>query len=213
MSTMQKIMFTHEMNTNEKANLLAQTVESSINELLKHKVYLEKGIVDEPFHAIELKKLRDEVNTAHDKMYCSTSNHDKINYSELHRTLRNEYVNLLQDTKRTFYGQRIDAMKRDPKAMWKTIKSLVKAAIENKCIIGINFDNLVDQVNDQDNFNYFYIHSIESISESISEPTETEAALLKEIVPREGETFQFTPITLEQLVKIIRNLKFQGGSR
>jgi exonuclease III len=205
--SVQNIVFTHDMNTNDKANILALTVESCIKELLKHKVYLEKGIVDEPFHTLELKKLRDEVNTAHETMYCSKSSQDKRKYSEIHRLLRNDYVNLLRDTKRNFYGERIDDMKRDPKAMWKTIKSLVKAAIENKCIFGINFENQVDQENDQDNFNYFYIHSIESISESILEPTTTEAAVLKEIIPRDGDTFKFTQITLEDLVKIIKNLK------
>jgi hypothetical protein len=203
----QNIVFTNAMNTNEKANLLSQTVESCIAQLLKHKVIFQKGIVDEPFHTIELKNLRDERDSAHETMYCSKSRQDKKKYSDIYRVLRNKYVNLLHDTKRNFYGKRIDAMKGDPKAMWKTIKTLVKAAIENKCIIGIDFDNLVKQANDQDNFNYFFIHSIETISESITAPTPTEVALLTAIVPRESESFKFAPINLQVLVSIIKNLK------
>jgi exonuclease III len=204
---MENIVFTTEMNTNEKANLFAKNVEHCITRLLQHKVIVLKGIVDEPFHTHELKKLREERDNAHEIMYRSNSVQEKRKFSDIHRALRNKYVNLLQDTKRKFYGQRIDAMKKDPKSMWKTIKALVKAAVENKCILDVEFDDLVKQATDQDSFNYFYITSIERISESIPDPSESEAALLKDIVPRKNEPFKFRPISLIVLVNIIKNLE------
>jgi Reverse transcriptase (RNA-dependent DNA polymerase) len=205
--TMKNIVFTSDMNTNDKTNLLAKTVETCINTLLKHKVIFQKGIVDEPFHTPELKKLRIERDNAHEMMYRSNSIQEKRKYDELHRSLRNKYVNILQETKRKFYGQRIDAMKRNPKVMWKTIQTLVKAALENKCIFNVEFDVLDKQATDQDSFNYYYINSIESISESIPDPTAMEESLLNDIVPRESESFKFIPITLPVLVNIIKNLQ------
>jgi len=201
------IAFMDDMNANDKANLFAQNVEECITQLLQHKVIFQKGIIDEPFHTHELKTLRAERDKAHDLMYRSNSAEEKRKYSDLHRTIRNKYVNLLHETKRNFYGQRIDDMKRNPKAMWKTVKSLVKAVNENKCVIDVIFDDLVKQTTDEDSFNYYYINSIESISESISDPTESEVALLKDIVPRENEPFKFSPITLPVLVNIIKNLE------
>ena len=83
------------------------------------------------------------------------------------------------------------------------IKSLLNSFSNN--VINANFDATFNE-STENNFNQFYVKSVESIVESIPTASFTEKQLITEVTQVECK-FKFKQIEMSELVNIVKNLK------
>jgi hypothetical protein len=117
------------------------------------------------------------------------------------------YVGRLRACRKNYFAKKIDALRGDSREMWKTLKYFLKSFAKQKMSKNIEFADKSESL--ENNFNNFFVQSIETLSESITPPTEEELAILSEI-PSKEQSFEFHPIDETTLLKIIKTLKFKA---
>lgn len=87
---------------------------------------------------------------------------------EIYRMKRNEVVEVIKNKKIKYFEDKIDKCSNDPKLMWKTLKQHIKCGKGEK-YKQIYFNGILTSTKQEiaDNFNQFYVQSIENIIESI----------------------------------------------
>jgi predicted ester cyclase len=193
----------------EKANYLSDLLDNTVEELLSHKVIYLNGRINQPWYTPEMERqhsARGAASAAHHNAAgrCSTEVRD-----ELWKTFtkeRNKYTQLLEQGERQFLNDKIDCKKNEPKAAWKTLKTFVSEQTTRKNnIVNANFDATFNE-STENNFNQFYVKSVESIVESIPAASFTEKQLITEVTQVECK-FKFKQIEMSELVNIVKNLK------
>jgi hypothetical protein len=208
-SEMGKVTFCEGMDANSKAQHLCSQMELAITSLLTHRVSIFKGPKNKPYFDETLEQLNKEKILAYENFLRSKSSscqETKDNMQNIYKKKRNRYTSISRRKKKKYFGDNIDKNRGDPKHMWKYLKKIVKLTTKNKKIKNIEFnDNFISLEN---NFNNFFVQSIESISESITPPDVDQLARLTEIPNREP-SFKFNTIDDATLLKIIKNLKLK----
>jgi len=138
----------------------------------------------------------------------------ELNWSHYKRE-RNTVVKLIRDMKKKYYENMIDHNKRNPAAMWKTLKEIIRGEPSGSLKAeDINFESLVntEKRSIADNFNLFYIESINAIVSSIGGiPEDSE-----EVINADnggGEVLrQFDTVSIEEVEKIVLRLTRKKGT-
>ncbi|KAJ8962477.1 hypothetical protein NQ314_005716 [Rhamnusium bicolor] len=135
--------------------------------------------------------------------------YEKQQYWNQFKVFRNGVVNTLKIKKRMYYENKIDSNKNNPKAMWKTLKTLIKKEnhnfINNTTLFEID-DRIVSFNEDADlaeNFNKNFIGSIGEIINSINNTTEWTDA---ELINIDNNFSNFKILTINELQKIVSDL-------
>jgi hypothetical protein len=200
------IEFNDTMNVNTKATLLCDELESAVANLLPHKVIYLKGRIDEPWHDAALKKQRDERDKIRERAYLASTEQKKSELLEVYNDKRNKYTRNCRNAEKQYLYDKIDSVKSDAKSMWKTLKEFVNESNSKNSNIKIKFDNNNNN-SLEDNFNSFYVNSIQSIVESIPDASQNELHMSQNGTEEFSSNFSFKPINLNELVNIIKNLK------
>jgi hypothetical protein len=178
--------------------------------LLTHRVSIFRGPKDEPYHDETLKKLKRERDLAYENFHSVKSSTCQVTKDQLwnaYKQKRNNYVSKLRACRKKYFATKIDALRGDSKGMWKTLQHFVKSLAKQKMSNNIEFTDKTESM--ENNFNNFFVQSIETLSETIIPPTNDELALLSEI-PSRDQSFKFHTIDETILLKIIKNLKFKA---
>jgi hypothetical protein len=223
----QKMVWLNEMHlsNDEKAAALSDIIESLVNALLKHKViYTSGGATQQPWYTEEMNEQRKCRDRAKEAEFSAAT----VARKEAERTgapldeatielctklhaeyqkERNKYTNMCKKGEKEFYYEKIDKVKNDSAKMWKTLKSLVSEnKNDKKSDITVSFDSSFT-ASTEDNFNYFFVESIESIVKSIPDVGQIEKEMLSDIPQHDECNFRFREIELLELVNIVKNLK------
>lgn len=130
------------------------------------------------------------------------------------KTKRNIVVKIIRKKKKEYYEYMIDGNKNDPVLMWKTLKEVIRGeAIGSKEIDKIDFELVrnVDESNVANNFNLFYIQSINNIIESIENNDNNNKEIIFMVKNRViMENFEL--VNLEKLEQIVMALPNKKGT-
>jgi len=127
-------------------------------------------------------------------------------------------VKLIRVTKKKYYEKMIDRNKGNPTAMWKTLKEIIRGEPGNDMKAeDINFENLnnTEERNVADNFNLFYIQSIDNIIKSIKSINETPEDSREDANAnnKDREVLQhFHTVSIEEVEGIVRRLSRKKGT-
>lgn len=120
----------------------------------------------------------------------------------VYKKKRNLYVRVIRKEKKKYYEITIDQCKGDSKKMWRTLKEVVGS--KNKNILSydnVKFDE--DKGGIQENFNNFYLKSINEIADSIPRV----APKFQELHQVNGILSNFNTISIEKLKETVMKLK------
>ena len=203
-------------SVDEKANYLSELLNSTVSALISHKVIFLNGRINQAWYTAEMERQHSERDAAAAKYHnaiaagagsapgSSTEVRDQLwrDYT----VKRNKYSKLISDGEKQYLYEKIDSVKNDSKAMWKTLKTFVsEQVVKANMIIDANFDATFDD-SIENNFNKFYVQSVESIVESIPTASPIEQQQIGE-VPQVESSFKFKKIEMCELIKIVKSLK------
>jgi ribosomal protein S4 len=214
-----------DLSATEKAAALSDTIETCVVELLNHKVIRVKGNVQrQPWYTLSMEEQRIVRDKAAEAAYFAAkvleglvaagATAAEITAAAAKRealwstyaTERNKYTAMCKKGEFQFYYEKIDGVKGDAKLMWKTLKKFVDVdSVARSATLDITFD---DNSNDSvaNKLNHFFVDSIKTIVNTIDEANEEEKMLISDI-PQAESSFNFRPIEMAELEKIVKNLK------
>lgn len=153
--------------------------------------------------------IKEEINIR-DNWYKRAVITNLVEHWNLYRRQRNKVVAMMRQQKQNYYYEKIDQVKGDSNKMWKTLKNLFhNNGKTQSSVILFNGKIETDKTKIAENFNDYYIKSINIIAQNIDLLQTQE--ILQNITPL--NTFnRFETLQLADLRKIVNNLKNKNNS-
>lgn len=191
------------VDLHEKASCLKEVLNKCVGKLVVVKFIKSKNVCK--WYSVQLLEMKRRRDISY-KKYLRRE--EDITWEE-YKIHRNEYACALRRAKRQYVQRKIEESKHNSKELWKVLKGLMRTrSVPRKCIKfnGVEVDDNETIANE---FNNYFIDSVDEISASISfadEPPE-----LKENYT-ESQLSCFTRISLEKLRTIVWSLDTKSGS-
>ena len=200
-------------NTNcTDIDTLADTLVESISILLNQYAPLKQKTIkkqwaDKQWWTIEIDLNIQKRDQLYRRATITKSDQDFNEY----RTQRNKVVNMIRQQKSIYYNSKIDLNKGNSTEMWKTIKKLIGGKAKPKKA-GIFFEEKIEIDNNiiVENFNNYFIKSIETITMKISGQDIVE--IVGRIDQCNSSMEKFKPMSLVELKNTVNKLKKKSSS-
>jgi hypothetical protein len=140
----------------------------------------------------------------------TNSEQDKQHLWREYVKARNVYTNIRKKAERQYLEGKIDECRDNSKLMWKTLKHITSTTANTKsdCLKNVKFDNTDPNVSVANKLNMFLIDSIQELEQSIPEVANYDLfEKIKEITPSNISLSNFKKMSMQDLVRITKNLK------
>lgn len=184
----------------EKSAFIFENLDKSVENLISKK-YINCEI-NQPWYNGELRQLQGAVFNAK-REFDSNSNEENWNEYKLKRNL---YKYSLRKTENDYVLGKIEENKNNSKELWKILKSLYENNREN--VQEVEFENTTskDQKEIAENFNSFFVDSINSIQANIEIVNKN----MIDLISQRESKFNFEPVNISQLKKIVDSMKHKN---
>lgn len=126
-----------------------------------------------------------------------------------YKVIRNEYSCSIRNAKADYTQKQINQNKGNSKELWKTLKSLWKNKEKSASCISFNGKNTDDHQEICENFNSYFIDSVQEINQSIEDVPDIFGEQNVDIPEKWSE---FKQISMETLRKVIDNISSSSGT-
>lgn len=186
------------MTLNEKVLFLESSLKKIIQKMIvEKKTYEEKN----DWFDYECRNMKNQRNSLK-KLYDETKTEENWkNYT----ITRNKYKNLLKSKQCNKIRSKIISNSKNSKKMWKLLKKLYKKPIEQIKMISFSDTLIKDEKKIAEEFNNFFVNSIEKIIKDIPRCDKNNVNKLN----RTMNEFNFKKITSEKVIKIVKNIKIK----
>lgn len=147
------------------------------------------------------------------RLFKECNENDKDKYWIEYKQHRNEVSNLLKIKKKKYFENKIDEHRGNSKLMWKTLKELIKGSNRQFTVKEISFDFNNTQISTSDttelanNFNYYFINSIEDIVKTVDH---IEITFFHTQI--RSSLNEFKLISIQEVTNIVNKLKNNSDS-
>lgn len=160
------------MNVLANSTLLVTTVENILWEnncmCPRVKVVQKQKYVDKKWITPLIREMMCDRDAAYKRAVVSRSEHTWNEY----KRKRNNYVNKIRIEKEKYFAETIDLNRHKPEELWKNLKTLLpgrKPVIQSKIIFDTK--KVTHEIEIANNFNKYFVDSIDSIIQSIPPAT------------------------------------------
>jgi len=201
-------------NVSERAGRLVDNMVQALNMVgLKKQVEIPRTWHGKRWFNDEIRKAAKRRDEAYTKAIYEDMELSWIHY----KRERNTVVKLIRIMKKKYYEKIIDRNKGNPTAMWKTSKEIIRGEPGSDMKAeDINFENLnnAGERNIADNFNLFYIQSIDNIIKSIKSINEVPEDSRENANAHNEDMVvlqHFDTVSIEEVEGIVRRLSRKKG--
>ena len=129
-----------------------------------------------------------------------------ITYGELYKTVRNDLNKSLDRAKRSYYRDRLNLNKNDPKKTWNVVGEILGNEKVKSVISEINLENetITDEENIANAANEYFTNIGASLDENFDDSTDYMSYMRNIQI---NNSFVFSPVTKEEIVAILKGLK------
>ncbi|KAK2577728.1 hypothetical protein KPH14_000803, partial [Odynerus spinipes] len=193
---------------NERASRFVNSIVDALDSTAPRKEFrIPKVWEGKVWYSDEIKEVAASRDRAYRKAIAENTECSWVQY----KAERNAVVKIIREKKKEYYEAMIDNNRDDPTNMWKVLKELVKGEPTGvKEINNIDFEILDKRIECSlllaDKFNMYYIHSIQSIVESIENTNKNANRRSIYIIEDKGHLEDFELINVMELEKIIMQL-------
>lgn len=175
-----------------------QSLQDSVNELVKQKKLHVKHNIKK-WYTAELRSMQFNRDRCF-KIAKLTRQETDWN---VYKTKRNEYSKIIRLRKNAYIENQIDQHQKNSKQLWRILKGIVNNDSQKtyNCVTFQNreYENSLEITEE---FNKFFINSVKEINDSIPE-----SKFIETPIPEVNESFSFETVSLENIIKIIQNMK------
>lgn len=196
-------------NVNELADNLISSIEYTFNEMCPLvEVRVPQKHVNNKWMTAEILRFMKERDNKYKIATQTNIPQDWENY----KRARNLVVKNIKMAKNNYYINMIDNNRQNSHEMWKHLKRLLPNNKSNNKNIGVEFDDkkVLNDKEIAENFNRFFINSINNIVESVT-PINDQNLILNKINTTNELLTKFQLVSMCDVRKIIMNLKNTGG--
>src|SRR5436190_4025821 len=209
------------MDVSERAKNLVNSIVDALDVTAPRKKFrIPKVWEGKKWFTDEIREAADKRDKAYNRALYDDN---EQNWSQ-YKIERNAVVKLIRDKKKEYYENMIDLNKENPTSMWKTLKEIIRGEpVGLKNVGNIDFEILDDteECNIADNFNLYYIQSIDNIVKSIKVDKSGSDIIdhwmnvnkkIIYIIENKGIMENFEIIKIEQLEKVVMGLPKKKGT-
>lgn len=149
-----------------------------------------------------------------DKLFRKATITQNIEDWTVFRQKRNKVVEIIRKSKQKYYQEKIDAVKNDSKKMWSTLKEITTQRPSSTTYDGIKFNNNLVCDNNLicENFNEYFIDSINSITKNLNCNNTTQMEVISAIPKTKHSLKEFKPIDFMELKQIVKEMQNKNSS-
>lgn len=191
----------YRLNVNEKAKFFVDNLKDCLSVFIKRvKV---KNESNKEWYNSEIKKLR----TDRDKAYSRAFFTDSVSDWNSYEILNAKYQNERKLVKNSYYHDKLSKAYGNQKETWKILKEIVngvKDETKREIAFGdvkMNNDHLI-----ANEFNKFYVNSIDDIIESIPLQDKPDFIKLNRVI----KNFEFSYADMDDVLNVLKNIKSKG---
>jgi hypothetical protein len=193
-------------DVDSKAKCLINFVETSVNRLVYPILIKNKHRV--PWFNSDLRSQKNECQTLKNECNIDKSELAWSNY----KIKRNDYKNNLRKAEMSYIYNEIESNRKNSTKLWQTLTNLYNKKDNIIKNVYFNDTELHDDCEIAENFNSFFIESIEKITSDIDK-TSSGKSFLDNII-KSKISFKFTAVnisTLKKIMKLNKNKKFYNN--